>query len=219
MKEDYLYLCLNKNFDLQFPLLNFISSNDIKNEFISELFLYSDSSIKAITNLIDNNWAIVAEYSQWLFTDMLPTKNKITKIIKPYHNYTNVITLPGSLRLISDYYKSDCDIPLINITKDSIITYFEENVNQCSDEWGKCPKSHKTYMIWSNEDDYYRITLLPTNKKYSKYIFFVNTSVCTLEVASYVIWRYFTSDSCNKRQGFQLTPLFKLFGIYHLHKS
>ena len=73
-------------------------------------------------------------------------------------------------------------------------------------------------MIWSEDIDSKYIRLIPTNKKYTDYLFHIDTSVCSLEVATYVIWRYFTSSLCNKRQGFQPTEIFKIFGIKRVTK-
>lgn len=217
-KEEYLYLFLDNNLKLWYPFQYYrrtppnhyspIFDYDIwlqKNLFISDEFEYSTTSLKEIANIIDNNWKLVKDSASWLISDKIPTKHKIG----------NTINTNRSLRIITEYYESRLEIPYN--CKHNIVTFFTENTNHYSDDWwNKCPDNHRTFMVWSGGNT---IKLYPSNTDYANYTFFVDTANNSLEVASYVIWRYFTSNLKNKRQYFQPTPLFKLFGIYLLHKK
>lgn len=216
---DYLHLFLNNNLGLCYPIkyLYRWTNNDLG--LISDEFNYSESSLKKIAEIIDDNWKIIKKHSNWLLTNILPTVNKAEKPINKFGMINLIkITPQSELRVVTDYYEGRLHIPNGWKCKDSIVTFFTENASHCSDDWSKSTEMFRTFMIWSKDENEYRIFMIPTNEKYSSYRFYVNTSECSLEVASYVIWRYFTSNMDNKRQGFQPKEIFKLFGIYRLQK-
>ena len=226
-KEEYLYLFLDKNLKLWYPFQ--YSSSEIERSpilysnfkgnldcyesfyqisFISDEFEYSKTTLNKIAEIIDENWDFVKDYSNWLLTDEIPIKHKIEK------------RKDRRLRIVTEYYESRLKIPMNRSCKNNIVTFFHESTNHCSDEWwNKYTWGHRTFMIWSKNKGCNTISLFPTNDEYATYTFFVDTSKNSIEVASYIIWRYFTSNIQNKRQGFKLTKIFKLFGIKDLMKE
>lgn len=95
---------------------------------------------------------------------------------------------------------------------------FTENCSHYSDydTWGKSTETHKSYLLI--DEDYGCITLCPTDRKYSNYVFRVDTRIVHLDLASYVIIKYFSSCISNKRQSFKITDTMKYFGINSFYK-
>ena len=209
--KEHLHLFLDNNLKLLYPLSNSYI------DFISDKFEYKKTSLNKITDIIDNNWDLFlhnnrynTETSYWILSDIISTKHKVSN-----SNYNSQY----NLRIVTDYYESRLKIPHGYNCKDNIVTFFYENAKHFSDEdYNKYTETFKTFMIWSKNRNANTISLIPTDTKYTKYLFYIDTTKCSLEVASYVIWRYFSCNICNKRQGFQLNSIFRLFGIHRLCK-
>ena len=209
---NFLYLFLDKNSHLWYPFKYFRYINTYRfYDLISDTFEYDPTTVKQIAQIIDDNWNIIKEDSSWLLSDIIPSKHNTNKD----NNNTNILK-----SLIEDY----CPRPEITYHRNKVVTYFIEDASHISDYttdffYQKNAEKFITYMKWSKDRDSNTISLIPTNTKYASYLFFVDTSAYSLEIASYVIWRYFTNNhSCNKRQGFKITEIFKLFGIYKVYK-
>ena len=216
-QDEYLYLFLDDKLKLWYPIrysdFNIGTSNiqdmdcyeSIYESFVSDEFEYDETTLKKIAEIIDENCDFVKDYSDWLLSDKIQTRHKIERTRKP------------GLRFVTEYYEPRLKMPKGYSCKQHIVTFFAEDTTHCSDEWwNKWTGGHRTFMVWSKGS--MTISLLPIDNKYATYTFWVDTSKSSLEVASYVIWRYFTSNLKNKRQGFQAAKIFNLFGIFHVVK-
>lgn len=127
--------------------------------------------------------------------------------------------LAGSsiLHEVTVYYENRLELPKYCSCKSHKILFFDENANHLSDQG--LGDSFKSFIVWLKEKDAHIIRLQPTDEKYTNYTFVVDTKVCSLEAASYIIWRYFACRIENKRQGFQPNGIFKFFGIYSVIKG
>lgn len=117
------------------------------------------------------------------------------------------------LREVTEFYEDRVKLPKSCSCANHNILFFIEDATHFSDQgFGY------SYMIWSKDKNANMIRLCPTDTRYADYSFLVNTSICSIEAASYIIWRYFACKICNKRQCFQLGAIFKLFGIESIKK-
>ena len=84
------------------------------------------------------------------------------------------------------------------------VLFFYENMAHYSDDWTHYSPSHTTYIVWSKYKIKNVINLYPANESLSDYEFHINTSIISLQEAAFLLYRFFSSDIKNKRQGFSL---------------
>lgn len=223
----YLFLDQNKNLNLPF-----ISNRIIwtykefwKVIFTSDLFEYSQNTLKNIAIILDSNWDVVKPECNWILTNEVPITHELTKEeLYPDHSCYNTISHNIfadiiRIRKVTEYYASRIQIPGGYSCQDYNILFFIETANHISDLYNNTYGGNFTsFIIWPKGENANSIRLYPTNPKYANYIFYVNTTVCSLETASYMIWRYFSSNHYNKRQEIKSIKLFQLFGIYKIKK-
>ena len=119
------------------------------------------------------------------------------------------------LREVTDPCWLEKDLPRYShdISK-YIIVYFNEFISHYSDDEWDTSKYFKSYLVWSREPDCSYISMYPTNKEYSDYTFYIDTNMCSLEFAAFIIFRYFNSGIRNKRQNITDNSFLKQLGIF-----
>lgn len=194
-----------------------------------------DSVLSEVVKILRNNNNIVKEYTCWLrpilgrdyesesIFDSLSV-DVIKKI--PFCTYFSYVP--------EYYYNRITDSRLSWLIDHSHKVYsFREDASHYSDSeyYDKTSESFRSYLVFINGEQRYdeeldinistpsRILIVPTNRKYSVYSFSIDTNVCSMEAAAFIIRLYFSSSIYNKRQGFDIPNLFKAFGVYSFHRE
>lgn len=217
--EVYLYLDLNGK--LYLPIFTHYLYSPYKGvlnyDFTSDVYMYPPETLNEIATIIDKNWAFIERLKEWILIDEVPTENRNEDKTTDEMYLRKYLAGSSILYQVTEYYENRLELPKSCSCKSHNILFFDENANHLSDQG--LGDSFKSFIVWSKEKDASIIRLQPTDEKYTNYTFLVDTKVCSLEAASYIIWRHFACRMYNKRQGFQPDGIFRLFGIYSVVKG